>query len=210
MNLIHLVHALESRGIVVECAYGTDFSEEMIKAANREAQARLTEVQNAKVHFCVARNECLIGDLTKELGIKEEVLLGSFDIMVGVNTIRYCHRLRNQNECVGEICSLLREGGVCIVIDMNNKFPAFRSRLSKRPLKEDRAYYLPALDEYARPFVSAGFEIIKKTNFCWVPHSASRGLTAIMRALTPILGTLVPTHAMRSLVVSRKHNGSHA
>ena len=210
MNLIHLVREMESRGIVVECAYGTDFSEEMIKAAIREAKACLTEVQNGKVHFCVARNECLIEDLTKGLGIKKEVLLGSFDIMVGVNTIRYCHRLRNQNDCVGDIVNLLREGGVCIVIDMNNKFPAFRSRFRKRRLKEDRAYYLPALDEYALPFSSAGLEIVKKENFCWVPHSAGRPLTVIMRALTPVLGALVPSHAMRSLIVSRKGNNHHA
>jgi SAM-dependent methyltransferase len=204
MNLIHLVRTLEKHGIAVECAYGTDFSEEMIKAANLEAKACLTSAQNAKVQFSVARNESLIEDLTRGLGVKEESLLGSFDIMVGVNTIRYCHRLRNENECVGDILSLLRDGGICIVIDMNNKFPVFRSRFRERPLQGDRAYYLPTLDEYARPFSAAGFEILKKENFCWVPHSAGRGLTTVMRALTPMLGAIAPSRAMRSLVVSRK------
>jgi hypothetical protein len=161
------------------------------------------------VRFCVARNESLVEDLTRELGIKAETLLGSFDIMVGVNTIRYCHRLKNENECVEDILNLLRNDGICIVIDMNNKFPVFRSRFRKRPLQEDRAYYLPTLDEYARPFSSAGFEILKKGNFCWVPHSAGRGLTTMMRALTPVLDAVVPSRAMRSLVVSRKSQNRH-
>jgi 2-polyprenyl-3-methyl-5-hydroxy-6-metoxy-1,4-benzoquinol methylase len=210
MNLIYLVRALERRGITVECAYGTDFSDEMIKAANDEANACLTPAQRAKVHFCVARNENLIGDLTKALRVKKEELHGSFDFMVGVNTIRYCHRLRNETDCVGDIFTLLRDGGVCVVIDMNNKFPVFRSRFRERPLKGDRAYYLPSLDEYARPFSSAGFEILKKANFCWVPHSAGRGLTTVMRALTPMLGAIAPSRAMRSLVVSRKSQNGHS
>lgn len=210
MNLIHVVRAIERRGIAVERAYGTDFSEEMIKAANDEAKACLTPAQSAKVRFCVARNENLIGDLTEALGIRKEELLGSFDFMVGVNTIRYCHRLKNETDCVGDIFNLLRDGGVCMVIDMNNKFPVFRSRFRERPIKGDRAYYLPSLDEYARPFSSAGFEILKKDNFCWVPHSAGRGLTTLMRALTPMLGAIAPSRAMRSLVVSRKTQNGHS
>lgn len=210
MNLIHLIRAMERRGIALECAYGTDFSREMIDAANREAEAWLTPAQIAKVRFCVARNESLIADLTTGLGVKEEFLLGSFDIMLGVNTIRYNHRLLNQNKCAGHIFNLLREGGVCIVIDMNNKFPAFRSRFRERPLKDDRAYYLPSLDEYARPFSSAGFDILRKENFCWIPHSAGRALTTMMRAFTPMLGALAPSRAMRSLVVSRKHQNGHS
>lgn len=210
MNLIHLVHTMERRGIPLECAYGTDFSEEMIKAANVEAKSCLTPAQNAKVRFCVARNESLIDDLTKELGVKKEALLGSFDVMVGVNTIRYCHRLRNENDCVGDIFILLRDGGVCLVIDMNDKFPAFRSRFQERPLKEERAYYLPSLEEYARPFSSGGFEILKKENFCWIPHSAGRGLTTVMRTLTPILEAIAPSRAMRSLVVSQKVRNGHS
>ena len=209
MNLIHLVSLTQRRGVAWECAYGSDFSEPMIDAAKREAKECLTPAQNAKVHFCVARNESLIGDLTKGLGIKEEELLGSFDVMLGVNTIRYNHRLMNQNDCAGDIFKLLRDGGVSIVIDMNDKFPAFRSRFREWRAQIDRAYYLPSLDEYARPFSLAGFEILKKENFCWVPHSAGGGLTAVMSVLTPMLGTLAPSRAMRSLVVSRKSRNGH-
>jgi SAM-dependent methyltransferase len=208
MNLIHLVSLTGRRGIAWECAYGTDFSEPMIEAAKREAKECLTPAQNGKVRFCVAKNESLIGDVTLGLGVKAEELLGSFDVLLGVNTIRYNHRLMNENECAGDIFNLLREGGVCIVIDMNDKFPAFRSRF--REWRTNRANYLPSLDEYARPFSSAGFEILRKENFCWVPHSAGGRLTAVMSALTPVLGTIAPSRAMRSLVVSRKNQNGHA
>jgi SAM-dependent methyltransferase len=210
MNLIRLVSLMDRRGIAWECAYGTDFSEPMIEAAKREAKECLTTAQNAKVHFGVARNESLIGDLTTGLRTNKEELFGSFDVMVGVNTIRYNHRLMNEGACIEDILNLLRDGGVCIVIDMNDKFPAFRSRLRERRSHDDRAYYLPSLNEYARPFSSAGFEILKKGNFCWVPHSAGRGLTAVMSALTPVLDALVPSRAMRSLVVSRKSQNVRA
>ena len=204
MNLIRLVSLMDRREIAWECAYGTDFSEPMIEAAKREAQECLTAAQNAKVRFCVGRNESLIKDLTKGTGISERTLLKTFDVMVGVNTIRYNHRLMNEQECVGDIFSLLRDGGICITIDMNNKFAAFRSRLRERRQPDDRAYYLPSLEEYARPFSSAGFEILKKQNFCWVPHSAGHGLTTVMTTLTPVLSAFAPSRAMRSLVVSRK------
>src|SRR5215467_1519190 len=208
MNLIRLISLMERRGIAWECAYGTDFSEPMIEAAKREAKAFLTPSQSAKVRFCVARNESLVKDLTKEVEITEQRLLKSFDVMVGVNTIRYNHRLMNEGECVADVFRLLRQNGVCIVIDMNDKFPAFRSRLRERHPREDRAYYLPSLEEYARPFSSAGFEILKKENFCWVPHSAGRSLTTVMKTLTPVLGAFVPGRAMRSLVVCQKNRTS--
>ncbi len=204
MNLLHLVSVMERRGIPVDCAYGTDFSEALIEAANREAGKYLTPQQKEKVHFCVARNESLIEDVTQGLGIRREALLGSFDLIIGVNTIRYCHRLLNENECVTAISDLLVDGGVCIVIDMNNKFPAFRSRFRDRLTKEQQATYLPTLDEYARPFSSGSFEILKKENFCWIPHSAGSALTTVMKTLTPMLNALAHGSAMRSLVISRK------
>lgn len=204
MNLLHLVSVMERRGIPVDCAYGTDFSEALIEAANREAGKYLTSQQKEKVHFCVARNENLIEDVTQGLGIHREALLGSFDLIIGVNTIRYCHRLLSENECVTAISDLLADGGVCIVIDMNNKFPAFRSRFRDRLTKEEQATYLPTLDEYARPFSSASFEILKKENFCWIPHSAGSALTTVMKTLTPMLNALAHGSAMRSLVISRK------
>jgi SAM-dependent methyltransferase len=204
MNLLHLVSVMERRGIALDCAYGTDFSETLIEAAKRETKKYLTPEQSKKVRFCVARNENLLEDVTKGLEIDKNVLLGSCDFVFGVNTIRYCHRLMNENECAAEIFNLLTDNGVCVVIDMNNKFPAFRSRVRDRLTKEAKAYYLPSLEEYARPFTSAGFEILKKENFCWIPHSAGAGLTSVMKALTPVLSTLAPSRAMRSLVIGRK------
>jgi SAM-dependent methyltransferase len=205
MNLLHLVAMLERQGIRVESAYGTDFSEALITAANREVKAYLSRDQIKKVKFAVARNEGLIEEGADGLGLSKGELLGSFDFVFGVNTIRYCHRLDNVDRCVEGIRGLLREGGLCVVIDMNRRFPVFRARFREAFQKRDeKATLLPTLDEYANPFAVGGFEILKKGNFCWIPHSGGRELTALMKALTPILDLFIPSRAMRSLVVSRK------
>ncbi len=204
MNLLHLVSVLERREIALDRAYGTDFSATLIEAAKREATKYLTSEQRKKVRFCVAKNENLIEDATNGLGVSKDALLGSFDVILGVNTIRFCHCLGEEDKCAGAIFDLLTDGGVCVIIDMNQKFPAFRSQFRDRLTKEKKAYYLPSLDEYARPFSSGGFEILRKENFCWIPHSAGSGLTAVMKALTPTLNALAPNRAMRSLVISRK------
>jgi SAM-dependent methyltransferase len=206
MNLLHLVSILGRQGIAVDRAYGTDFSETLIAAAQNEAGDYLSQDQRSRVRFAVARNEGLIEEGTKGLDLDRKELLGSFDLIFGVNTIRYGHRLNNVDRCVEGIRGLLREGGVCVVIDMNRKFPVFRSRLREmvtRPAEKEETL-LPTLEEYAQPFSAGGFEILKKKNFCWVPHSAGAGLTVAMRTLTPILNTVAPSRAMRSLVVSRK------
>ena len=205
MNLLHLVSVLGRQGVPVDFACGTDFSATLIAAAGREASNYLAPDQINKVRFAVARNEDLVEEGAKELGLRKSEMLGSFDIVFGVNTIRYCHRLNNVDRCVEGISGLLREGGVCINIDMNRKFPAFRSRLREwRNKLDENAVLLPTLDEYAQPFSSAGFEILRKQNFCWIPHSAGVGLTTAMKALTPILNTVAPSRAMRSLVIARK------
>jgi SAM-dependent methyltransferase len=204
MNLLHLVSVLDRRGMAVDSAYGTDFSEALVESAKVEAKGTLKPQLMEKVRFCVARNDDLIGDMTRELGNSRESLVGSFDLIFGVNTVRYCHRLKNEKECAEGIHELLTDGGVCIVIDMNDKFPAFRSSFRARTTKGNNSYYLPSLDEYARPFVSAGFEIVRKENFCWIPHSAGQSLTTVMRFMTPVLNGLSQRHAMRSLVISRK------
>jgi SAM-dependent methyltransferase len=205
MNLLHLVSTLEQQGIPIDFACGTDFSGMLIEAARSEATKYIAPDQANKVRFTVASNEGLIEESTKGLGVSKSELLGSFDLVFGVNTIRYCHRLNNVDQCVAGISGLLREGGLCIVIDMNRKFPAFRSRLREGfSRQDDKSTLLPTLDEYAQPFSSGGFEILQKRNFCWIPHSAGAGLTTTMRALTPILNVLVPSRAMRSLVISRK------
>lgn len=204
MNLLRLVSLLERRAIALDCAYGTDFSDTLIEAARREAQQYLPAKQSAKVRFCIAKNESLVEDVTQGQGLPPEALPGSFDFVLGVNTIRYCHRLSNQMECAKGIYNLLAPGGVCVVIDMNNKFPAFRSRVRDWLDRDPEATYLPSLDEYAAPFDSAGFEILRKKNFCWIPHSAGSGLTAVMKTLSPALNAVCRSRAMRSLVIARK------
>jgi SAM-dependent methyltransferase len=205
MNLLHLVSVLEGRGTPVELAYGTDFSAALIESAKLEAKEALKPKVADKVRFCVAKNETLVGDMAQNLGVARESLLGSFDFIFGVNTIRYCHRLKNENDNAQQIHELLKDHGVCVVIDMNDKFPAFRSRFRDRATKEKESYYLPSLAEYARPFETAKFEILRKDNFCWIPHSAGPSLTAFMRFMSPVLNGIGRKHAMRSLVIGRKN-----
>jgi len=203
MNLIGLVSRLQQRGIPLERAWGTDFSASLIESASAEAQAFLPDASRKTVSFHVARNERLSADLSASTDRAPEELTGSFDFVFGVNTFRYCHRLHNAPDCAKDIYRLLRPGGVVVMIDMNDRFPLFRSRL-KRSVEAPQEAYLPSLKEYAEPFESAGFEITARNHFCWIPHSAGHRLTAICRALTPILNATIRSRAMRSLVVARK------
>lgn len=209
MNLIHLTSTLERCGVAVESAYGTDFSDKLLEAARHEADQQLPPEQARKLVFCPARNEALVADMTARLGVRKEALLGSFDLIIGVNTIRYCHRLEKAAECADDIRRLLREGGACVVIDMNQKFPAFRSRFRDRLTLEKKAYYLPSLKEYTEPFAHAGLEVLESRCFSWVPHSAGPMLTSVLKGLTPVLDFVVPNHAMRSLVISQKKVSSN-
>ena len=85
----------------------------------------------------------------------------------------------------------------------NDWFPAFRSKL-KHTVEDPAESYVPTLEEYAAPFKTAGFEILKKENFCWIPHSAGRALTFSCRLASPFLNVVARSRAMRSLVVARK------
>jgi SAM-dependent methyltransferase len=203
MNIITLVSLLEEKGIPVECAYGTDFSERLVKSAIEEAKANLAPDLAKKLSFHVARNERLVEDLAAARGKPAKELLGFFDLIVGVNTFRYCHRLGKERDCAADLYRMLRPGGVCVNIDMNHQFPAFRSHL-KHSAEDPAECYLPTLEEYASPFKTAGFEIIRKENFCWIPHSAGRALTLCCRLATPMLNLLARNRAMRSLVIGRK------
>src|SRR5262245_35718489 len=62
MNLIHLMSVFEHRGIRVEQAYGTDFSETLIGAAKSDAKKLLTPAMLNRVEFLVARNEHIVDD----------------------------------------------------------------------------------------------------------------------------------------------------
>ncbi len=203
MNIIHLVSLFERRGVLVERAYGTDFSSRLVQAAKQEAKAFLPAKLAQKLGFYPARNEQLLEDLSAGCGKQIEDLLEFFDLIVGVNTFRYCHRLKKELDCAADIHSMLRPGGICIIIDMNDRFPAFRSRLKDRD-KDPVECYVPTLAEYAFPFKTLGFEMIREGNFCWIPHSAGRVLTLCCRLLTPLFNIAVRSRAMRSLVVARK------
>jgi hypothetical protein len=141
------------------------------------------------------------------LGQGSSKLENSFHFIIGVNTIRYCHRAGKQLDCARDIFRLLAPGGVCVVIDMNDRFPAFRSALKNklRDQKErEEECYLPSLEEYTAPFSQAGFEVLRSEHFCWIPHSAGPLMTGVLRPLSPVLTAIAGSRAMRSLVVAKK------
>jgi SAM-dependent methyltransferase len=205
MNLLRLVSMLKSSGIHTAQAIGADFSPAMVETARREAKDYLRGQDSHSLQFCVARNESLISDISTSAGIDKSSLQNSFHFVLGVNTIRYSHDANKERDCVRDIFNLLVPGGICVVIDMNNRFPLFRSDLRNRVRrKKEKQCYVPSLEEYAAPFVQEGFELLRTEHFCWVPHSASPVMTGIFRTLSPILNTVARSRAMRSLVVARK------
>ncbi len=205
MNLLHLV--LSRDGFKVASAVGTDFSPVLIEAANKEAQNYLTPQERSQVQFCVAKNETLLENMSARLGQELSKLENSFQFVIGVNTIRYCHRAGKQLDCARDILRLLAPGGVCVVIDMNDCFPAFRSALKNKlygKKEHEDECYLPSLEEYTAPFAQVGFEVLRSEHFCWIPHSAGRFLTALLHAMSPVLNMVARSRAMRSLVVAKK------
>ena len=110
-----------------------------------------------------------------------------------------------EDACVRDTFELLIGSGVCVTMDMNDRFPLFRSDLKNRFRRSrEKECYVPTLEEYAEPFIKTGFEVVRKDHFCWIPHSSGPFLAATMRRLSPILNRLVPGRAMRSLVIARK------
>jgi SAM-dependent methyltransferase len=205
MNLLKLIELFRQQGAEIGTAIGADFSPPMIEAARREATRHLSRDWGRRLRFAVASNERLVEDLAGSLGCSAGDIQGTFDLVVGVNTFRYCHRLQKERDCARDIWELLAPGGYSVMIDMNRRFPVFRSKLtemfSRRPKEES---YLPSLEEYARPFSLAGFVIRERRNFCWVPHSAGPGLVALCRTVAPVLDRCCPAFAMRSLVVAQR------
>lgn len=204
MNLIHLVGLAESMNIPVTRAYGADFSPKLIEAARADTARIVAARSRERVEFVVARNETIVNDMAAGTGVAPNALLGSFQVVFGVNTFRYCHRMGKEVESARQFFDLLAPGGVCVVIDMNAQFPLFRSKLKPGQYADEREVYIPVLEEYVRPLAAVGFEILEARNFCWVPHSAGPLLCRIARVLTPLLDTVVPRYGMRSLVVARR------
>jgi SAM-dependent methyltransferase len=207
MNLLHLVSVLSGHGLNIQSAIGTDFSPVLIEAANKEARSYLSSQQHSRVQFGVAKNETLFQDLSTALGQDSSSLENSFQFIIGVNTIRYCHRAGKQLDCACDILRLLAPGGVCVVIDMNDRFPAFRDALKnklRRKSHREEEEYLPSLQEYTAPFQQTGFKVCRSENFCWIPHSGGRFMTGLLRAFSPVLNVVARSRAMRSLVVAQK------
>jgi SAM-dependent methyltransferase len=208
MNLVHLVSILTRSGIKIERAVGTDFSPVLIEAAKNESKNYLRPDEQGKIQFHIAKNEALVADISAATGTARAQLLGSFDFIIGVNTFRYCHRGGREMSCARDIMDLLSPGGVCVNIDMNDRFPLFRSAVkNKFRAHKLEECYIPSLEEYAAPFEKTGFEILRKEHFCWVSHSAGKAMCAVLRILSPVLSVLFKTRAMRSLVVARKPAG---
>ena len=205
MNLLHLVSLLIREGINVTSAVGTDFSPVLIETAKREAKSCLPEGELGKFEFHVAKTESIMSDLSAAAGIERSSLENSFHFVLGVNTIRYSHAAKTEMDTVRTVFNLLTRGGVCVVIDMNNRFPFFRSELRNRfRWKKKLECYIPSLEEYTAPFVKAGFEVLRSEHFCWVPHSAGKFRAALLVWMSPVLNKIARSRAMRSLVVARK------
>ena len=153
MNLVHLVSVLTQAGIKIQTAMGTDFSPVLIDAAKRESKNYLRPEDQGRIEFHIAKNESLVADISAATGTDRAKLLASFDFILGVNTMRYCHRGGREISCARDIMELLAPGGICVNIDMNNRFPAFRSALKNkfRSHKLEECY-IPSLEEYAAPF----------------------------------------------------------
>src|SRR5437762_6339794 len=83
MNLLHLISMLNSKGIPVAGAVGTDFSPVMIETARREAKNYLQERDLQGLEFYIAKNESLIADLSASAGIDRSILQNSFHFILG-------------------------------------------------------------------------------------------------------------------------------
>jgi SAM-dependent methyltransferase len=145
MNLLRLVSTVKSSGIHIAQAIGTDFSPAMVETARREAKDYLRGQDSDSLQFCVARNESLISDISTSAGIDKSSLQNSFHFVLGVNTIRYSHDANKERDCVRDIFNLLVPGGICVVIDMNNRFPLFRSDLRNRVRRKRETVLCPIL-----------------------------------------------------------------
>jgi SAM-dependent methyltransferase len=205
MNLLHLISLLSRQGIRITNAVGTDFSPVLIETAKREAKSYLRDSESFRFEFHIARSESIVSDLAASTGESRSSFENSFHFILGVNTIRYCHAANTEMDNVREIFKLLVPGGVCVIIDMNNRFPLFRSDLKNRfRWKKEPQCYVPSLEEYTAPFAKAGFEVLRNEHFCWVPHSAGQLMTSLLLRISPALNKIARSRAMRSLVVSRK------
>jgi len=125
------------------------FSPTLVQSAAKEAKACLPPGRAGKLSFHVGRNEKLVEIWPRRVPRPAGELTGYFDLILE-STFRYCHRLGKEQDCTADIYHLLRPGGVCINIDMNDRFPAFRSRF-KGPVQDPVETYTPSLGSTPRP-----------------------------------------------------------
>src|SRR5438093_7744651 len=97
MNLLKVIELFREQRAEVETAIGTDFSPRMIDAARDDAARNFPPELAKKIRFAVARNEALAEDLAER----------SFDLVIGVNTFRYCYRLNKGLDCARDLFALL-------------------------------------------------------------------------------------------------------
>lgn len=223
MNLIYIIKMLRSMNIPVDAAYGTDLSKKMI-IASYEVARELLDSEDLKItKFVVASNEEIQNQLTTESELNQDHFNDYFDLIIGVNTFRYSWRNKKARETADQLYKMLSSGGRMVVIDMNQGFPYYLARLrnlySKITMKNEEASSrvvddlkailyrnndLPTLEEYVEPFRNAGFKISREAIFSWIGHSSSMLRLSTTRALAPILDKILPTHAMRVLVIGIK------
>jgi SAM-dependent methyltransferase len=159
MNLLCIVGLLAAKGVPLGAAQ---------RARNRAADPAMRE----RISFLEAPNESILIDLARGLSQSPSSLRDSFDLVVGVNTFRHALRLRKQEGTAKDIARLLAPGGYSIMIDMNDKFPSFRSRRRESRGTPATQTWVPMLERFAAPFRAAGLELLETRSFCWIPHSA--------------------------------------
>ena len=156
-----------------------------------------------KIRFSVTRIETLGADGSGILNVLQAESSGSFHFIFGVNTFDTVTVVRTELACTKDLAALLTPGGVSLMMDMQRRFPASRSKLhdTKNPVEER---CLPSHEEDSLPFGQAGLQALRKETCCWIPDSAGRTRTRVCRLLAPGFDLFGKSMVMRSLVVSGK------
>jgi hypothetical protein len=182
----------------------------MIEAARLDLKQHGTPEAREHVRYVVATNERLGDEIAEGLGVSPDELKGTFHLALSVNAFRYAVRHETAGDTVAQLDHLLAPGGRIVVLDMNDRFP-YGVKPRRRTPDDPPGRFprfgtqaLPSLEEYARPFREAGFEIVRTDYLAWIPHSASGLRFRLARAASGVLDRLAPTRAMRALVVARK------
>jgi SAM-dependent methyltransferase len=211
MNLVQLIRLFQAQGAQLTEAIGTDFSPPMIDAARNEAKQQLSVELNAVTTYVVARHETITRDLASGLGVSLGELQNTFDLILGVNTFRYAHRLKKDETFARELFTLLRPGGYSIMIDMNRGFRFVGSHAHDLCTRAKQRYYIPSVRQYSGPFLKAGFLITRARTFygltrlaSWVPASAEVPLHSLFWALRSALDTYLSPFARHALLIAKK------